>query len=89
MTTDTDRVTMITGDLINLFLDAVPDEQVVDKAKAYVHAVLDNGYHEPMNATELKVWELASLLGFVPITDPWKIESAIRQLLDQYDLFNG
>ena len=93
-TTDTDRVTKLTGELIYSFFEEVPDDQVIDAAKAFVHTVLDNGYAEPkpgeppMSSCEQIVWELVPLLGFTPITDPWKIESAIFQLIDGYDLFN-
>jgi hypothetical protein len=94
MTTDTDRVTKLTGELIYSFFEEVPDDQVVDAAKAFVHETLDNGYREPgptdppMASVEKIVWELSTLLGFAPITDPWKVQSALFQLIDSYDLFN-
>lgn len=94
MTTDTERVTQLIGELLLQFIDEVPDDQVKTEAKKFVHNTLDNGYQppqkwtDPLTMQERRVWHLAHALGFTTRYEPWEIEQAIVRAVDEYDLFN-
>lgn len=89
MTTNRDSVTIL-GELIATWIDQVEDDQVIDTAKAFIHDTLEEGLgiEAPATTRESLVWELVDSLGFTPITNVWKVQSAIFQLVDSYDLFN-
>lgn len=89
MTTNTERVTAIIGELIAGWIDHVEDVHVIEATKAEVHDMLEEGsmFDRPQGREAL-LHELITLLGFTETSSVWTIQKAIFQLIDRYDLFN-